>query len=201
MIQPREDIEAVRGRILDAAGERFRQFGFGKTTMSEIAGDCGMSAANLYRYFDNKEDIGAAMACQCLSQKAETLMQVVRDESLTAAEKIEAYILANLRYTHGQWAEQPRLNELVDYICHKRTDLVDDYLSKHRAMLKTMLQEGIDAGELESCDVDEVAEAVKAAMFMFDYPNAMNACRIPLADFEDKARGVAKLVLNGLRTR
>lgn len=201
MTLPKEDIEAVRGRILDAAGERFRQYGFGKTTMAEIAGDCGMSAANLYRYFENKEDIGAAMACQCLTQKAEVLMAVVRDTSLTPSGKIEAYFVTNLRYTHGQWAERPRMNELVDHICHKRVDLVDDYLSKHRAMLKTILQEGIDAGEFEPCDVDEVAEALKASMFMFDYPNAMNACRIPLEAFEHKARGVARLVLSGLRKR
>lgn len=198
MIQPKEDIDAVRTRILDAAGERFRQFGFGKTTMAEIAGDCGMSAANLYRYFESKEDIGAAMACQCLTQKTEALMSVVRDESLTPPEKIEAYILADLRYTHAQWAERPRMNELVDHICDKRTDLVEDYLSQHRRMLRTILEEGIAAGEFEPCDADETAEALKAAMFMFDYPNAMTACRLPLETFEHMARGVARLVLRGL---
>lgn len=198
----KEDIEAVRTRILDAACERFSQFGFGKTTMAEIAGDCGMSAANLYRYFENKEDIGAAMACQCLTQKAQLLMEVVRDESLTTSEKVEAYILTNLRYTYGEWAERPRMNELVDHICHKRTDLVDDYLSNARSMLRTIVQEGIDSGEFEPCDdVDDTVEALKAAMFMFDYPNAMNACAIPLDAFEDKARGVARLVLRGLRKR
>ena len=49
-------------RILAAAYARFQRFGFGKTTMAEIAGDCGMSAANLYRYFENKEDIGVHTA-------------------------------------------------------------------------------------------------------------------------------------------
>lgn len=201
MTQPKEDIEAVRGRILEAAGDRFQQFGFGKTTMAEIAGDCGMSAANLYRYFENKEDIGAAMACQCLSLKAQALMEVVRDKSLSPGEKLETYIVTNLRYTHRQWVERPRMNELVDHICHKRTDLVDDYISNARMMLSTIVQEGVDAGEFAPCDVDGAAEALKAATFMFDYPNAMNVCRIPLDVFEDKARGVARLVLNGLRTR
>jgi len=201
MMQPREDVEAIRHRILEAAGHRFQQFGFGKTTMAEIAGDCGMSAANLYRYFDSKEDIGAAMACQCLTGKAERLMEVVEDESLTAAQKVEAYILANLRYTYGQWVERPRMNELVDHICEKRTDLVDDYIARARAMLRAIVQEGVDTGEFDPCDVDETAGAMKTSMFLFDYPNGMNACRMSLDAFEDKARGLARLMLKGLVKR
>lgn len=199
MALPKEDIEAVRARILEAAGDRFQQFGFGKTTMAEIAGDCGMSAANLYRYFENKHDIGAAMAKQCLADKVHALEAVARDESLAASEKIESFILTNLRFTHGQWAERPRMNELVDAVCHQRPALVEDYLAQCWSMLSTILQEGIDAGEFEPCDLEATSEALYASMFMFDYPNAMGLCS--LETFERKARGVAKLVLSGLRKR
>ena len=51
--------ELVREAILDAAQARLLRFGYHKTTMSEIADDAGMSAANLYRYFRNKQDIVA----------------------------------------------------------------------------------------------------------------------------------------------
>jgi len=57
--------DKVRLRILEAAAQRFTQFGYNKTTMAEVAQDCGMSAANLYRYFENKLDIGANLACNC----------------------------------------------------------------------------------------------------------------------------------------
>ncbi|MDH3693378.1 MAG: TetR/AcrR family transcriptional regulator, partial [Gammaproteobacteria bacterium] len=36
--------ENVRERILEAANVRFQQYGYNKTTMAEIAGDCKMSA-------------------------------------------------------------------------------------------------------------------------------------------------------------
>ena len=39
---------------MNAAWERFVQYGFVKTTMAEIARDCGMSAANLYMFQSNK---------------------------------------------------------------------------------------------------------------------------------------------------
>ena len=53
--------EEIQQRILHAAEERFQQYGYNKTTMAEIARDCDMSAANLYRYFENKLAIGAAL--------------------------------------------------------------------------------------------------------------------------------------------
>lgn len=199
MTLPREDIEAARRRILEAAGERFQQYGFGKTTMAEIAGDCGMSAANLYRYFENKHDIGAAMASQCLGQKTALLSEIVRDESLDPSDKMKSFILANLHSTHAEWADRPKMNELVDAVCHQRADIVEAYIADMHAMFKHIVEEGIAAGEFASCDSDEAAEALKAATFMFDYPGAMTICS--LEELEHKAAAVSRLVLNGLKKR
>lgn len=54
-IQPAEEVQK---EILIAAESRFRTFGYNKTTMAEIAQDCKMSTSNLYRFFENKQDIG-----------------------------------------------------------------------------------------------------------------------------------------------
>ncbi|MBT3172542.1 MAG: helix-turn-helix transcriptional regulator, partial [Rhodospirillaceae bacterium] len=51
--------EDTQAQILQAATERFRHYGYRKTTMAEVARDCSMSAGNLYRYFESKSDIGA----------------------------------------------------------------------------------------------------------------------------------------------
>jgi AcrR family transcriptional regulator len=48
--------------IATVARSHFRRFGYAKTSMKEIAEDCGMSVANLYRYHDGKLAIGAAVA-------------------------------------------------------------------------------------------------------------------------------------------
>lgn len=199
MTLPREDIETVRERILEAAGERFEQFGFGKTTMAEIAGDCGMSAANLYRYFESKHDIGAAMASRCLNDKTERLAAIVQDDVLTPSEKIESLILKDLHYTYEEWAGRPRVNELVDAVCQQRADLVNDYVETMQSMWQAIVQQGIDSGEFAPCDPAEAAEALKAATFMFDYPGAMTLCSLDV--FERKAQLLSKLVLEGLRQR
>lgn len=199
MTLPKEDVETVRERILEAAGERFEQFGFGKTTMAEIAGDCGMSAANLYRYFENKHDIGAAMASRCLNDKTSRLAAIVREDSLTASERIETFILKDLQYTYEEWAGRPRVNELVDAVCQQRADLVNDYVETMQTMWREIVEQGIESGEFAPCDTVEAAEALKAATFMFDYPGAMTLCSLEV--FERKARSLSRLVLEGLRQR
>ena len=52
----------TREQILHAAMERIMHYGYAKTTMAEIARDCGMSAGNIYRFFASKIDIAEAMA-------------------------------------------------------------------------------------------------------------------------------------------
>ena len=48
--------------IAAVARTHFQRFGYVKTSLQEIAADCGMSVANLYRYYDGKLAIGAAVA-------------------------------------------------------------------------------------------------------------------------------------------
>jgi AcrR family transcriptional regulator len=48
-------------RIVRAAHRHFRHFGYGKTSMNDIAAACRMSAANLYRYYPGKLAIASAV--------------------------------------------------------------------------------------------------------------------------------------------
>jgi len=125
-----EQNEETRIRILTAASERFTQFGYNKTTMAEIAEDCDMSAANLYRFFKNKLDIGANLACSCLDTEVLETKDIVQQAQRPAAERLNDVVMQILTYTHGQWADNPRMNEMVNAICDARMDIVDE--ARHR---------------------------------------------------------------------
>ena len=47
-IEQTDNLDETALRILEAASDRFLHYGYGKTTMSEIAKDCNMSTGNLY---------------------------------------------------------------------------------------------------------------------------------------------------------
>ena len=191
--------EETHQRILEAAGERFQQYGYNKTTMAEIAKDCDMSAANLYRYFENKLAIGASLACNCLDQDVDKLKKVVFDKDLSPADKVRDFILATLDHTHSQWSETPRMNEMVTAICHERMDIVDHHVQNKQALLITLLREGNQHGTFNVTDPEVTAEAILTATTLFDVPLLM-----PLFSreaFERKAKNLASLLLDGLLKR
>src|ERR1043166_6722539 len=52
----------VRERILTTAERLFREIGYQKTTVADIACELRMSPANVYRFFDSKKAITAGVA-------------------------------------------------------------------------------------------------------------------------------------------
>ena len=188
--------EDTRQQILDAASERFTQFGYNKTTMAEIAKDCGMSAANLYRHFENKLDIGANLACECLGNKTIGTRDIVQQKQQPASERLQNIVLSNLNYTYGQWSENPRMNEMVNAICGDRMDIVDDYRQNEHVLLVELLEDGIKNGEFAIDDVEGTADAITAAICMFNTPLLMSM--YTLEQFTSKANSVIKLLLNGI---
>jgi AcrR family transcriptional regulator len=92
--------------------------------MAEIAGDAKMSAANLYRYFDNKQELGVACAKQCIEEFFDALRAVVRRPGFSAAQCLVELARATVQWTYCHTAQQPRVNELVDMILGHRPDVV-----------------------------------------------------------------------------
>jgi AcrR family transcriptional regulator len=60
-------VEARRKQILDAACDCVRRAGFHGASMAEIATAAGLSVGQIYRYFENKEAIIAAIVAQDLA--------------------------------------------------------------------------------------------------------------------------------------
>jgi AcrR family transcriptional regulator len=189
----------TREQILDAANSRFQQYGYGKTTMAEIAGDVSMSAANLYRYFQNKQDIGAGLALRCFAQKEDLLRGVLRRPGLTAAQRLQEFILTLVRYIHGQCSNQPRIHELVEAVAGHRPDIVARKHHGEQALIAEILAEGNRSGEFDIPDVVTTAETVLATLALFSVPLFMQS--YPLQTFEDKAVKVAELLVRGLARR
>lgn len=194
-----QESEQIRARILAAAELRLRTYGYGKTTMAEIATDAGMSAANLYRYFDNKLDIGAALAQRCFGERFAALQAVVDRQDLNATQKLEAFVIENLRYTHTQFSEAPKVNELVEIIVAERSDLIATKVEKDLMLINTLLESGVQSGEFRINDMATTAQAVQHAIVKFSIPLFM--CMYPLNEFERHARNLVSLLVTGLNAK
>jgi len=189
----------VRTRILTAAGERFAQFGYNKTTMAEIAKDCDMSAANLYRFFKNKLDIGSNLACACLDTKLLLVKDVVQQTQQPAAERLHNVVLQILSHTHNEWANNPRINEMVTAICDARLEIVNQYELNRHNLIVELLEDGVRRDEFSIPDVQDTAEAITTAITLFSVPLFMSLHN--LETFEKRAKSVVQLMLSGLEKR
>jgi AcrR family transcriptional regulator len=68
--------ESRRQQILDAACDCVRQAGFHGASMAEIAKAAGLSVGQIYRYFENKEAIIAAIVAQDLAEMREKFAEM-----------------------------------------------------------------------------------------------------------------------------
>lgn len=65
--------EDPRGALLDAAEERFAEFGYAVTSLREVAEAAGVNAAMVHYYFGNKSGLLSAVLDRALTPMAEAL--------------------------------------------------------------------------------------------------------------------------------
>jgi len=188
---------AVRESILDAAQARLLRFGYHKTTMTEIADDSGMSAANLYRYFKNKQDIVAECTVRFFDERLERLRAIVRDPALGAGEKLTRYALDLVDDSHGLIEADSMMGELVDAVTRERPDLVVSKYEIHYQLIAEVLEAGRASGEFAVNDPEKSAKYIFSAFSMFDVPVFVGL--FDRSDFDDRAIGLVRLLVDGLR--
>ena len=189
--------ESIRQVILDKAFLRFGRYGYGKTTMAEIAKDCEMSSGNLYRYFKSKKDICADCGSRILKQRLELVQKTINNKKLNPNEKLKVAVLEVLNYMHYNFSEQPALMELVDFISRERWDIVQEYMEQEKLLISEILFQGKSSGDFIISDVLETSIWVQAALTKFFSPRYMEAFK--LAELRREAEGVVNTLIRGLK--
>src|SRR5947199_8852886 len=92
--------DAPREKIIEAAKCRFSHFGYGKTTMAEVAGDCEMSPGNLYRFFPGKLDIAEAIGTEDYERHLAHLRKLAMAPGRNAQERLDVLLFEALCRTY-----------------------------------------------------------------------------------------------------
>jgi len=189
--------EEIKALILEKAIDRFIRYGFGKTTMVEIARDCGMSAGNLYRYFESKFDIGVGVTQGYISNAEQILGDVVQRPGLNPSQRLEAFVLEKLKFMHSHIVEQPNVQDLVNNILDERWDLVELHREAQNALMSEILSEGNRTGEFKVADVAQTANAIYAMTTRYRLPHFFK--NETLEDLEQEVKSVVSLMIQGLK--
>jgi len=191
--------DKLRQDIIDAAYDRFLLYGFGKTTMAEIAEDVSMSAANLYRYFQNKQDIASACANMCMSVHHNHLREAIRSKPLSAAERLHTFAIEAYRHNMSMMKNTPKANELVQVVTSNNPEMIVHNVKAQVALISEILAYGNETGEFDIDDVVKQADTIYSTLLLFDVPIFL--LLFTREQFEDKAKNIVMLIVEGIRKR
>ncbi len=187
----------TRDCILEAAIERFLHYGYAKTTMSEIARDCSMSAGNIYRFFASKLDIAEAMARKFNVDLHQTLAQIAREDR-PAGERLHRLFDYGLRTTYDKLASDAKILEVAEVLARERPGFSNEELAQERIHIVRILEDGVGSGEFAPMeDPAFIAEMIQTAMMKFKYPQLFT--RLTLEKLIRELDGVTVIILAGLK--
>lgn len=190
------DTPDTRQQILDAAMERILHYGYAKTTMSEIAKDCGMSAGNIYRFFASKLDIAEAMARKFNAEMYQHYASIAREKK-PAPQRLRDFFDFGMSKTYQAIEEKAKILELAEVLSEERPLYFNEQLAQERVYLVQVLEDGIRDGIFRPIErLDETAEFMQAALMKFRFPQLFSHLTLP--KLKRELAGVLDLLLAGL---
>lgn len=185
-----------REEILEVAQRLYESIGFEKTTIGDIARDLGMSPANLYRSFPNRQAIDEAIAARMLTiieDRAWAEARIARPVS----EGLPALSRAVLEETQARMFSQQRIHHLCAVAAREQWPVVQAYLEGLRGALRHVVMEGQRSGELARSDPEERADTVCAALTRIWHPQMVEAyAKENLGQTSDR---ICALLIHGMK--
>lgn len=92
-----EEVEQIRGRILDTALEIIIDEGFGSLSVRKIASRLGITATTIYNYYKNKDELNLMIRMRGF-EKLHDLMTVRSEKTEDPKERLKAMIRAYVEF-------------------------------------------------------------------------------------------------------
>lgn len=162
-------------RILEAAERLFRHYGYGKTTVADIARDLGMSPANVYRFFASKEQIHQAICERMLAASLE-LSRAIAALPLPAAERLSRCILEQHKLTVETMLDEKKVHEMVIVAIERDWHVVDKYIDQLHLIYTGLIEDGIRTGEFAKQDAAVAARCFGATSATLCHPQLVAQC-------------------------
>lgn len=185
----------IRDQIVDAADAHFSHYGYGKTTVADLAKAIGFSKAYIYKFFDSKQAIGEAICSRCLGKIASAVDDSVA-EGASATDKLRRLFNTVATMSAALFFNDRKLYEIAAYSAAERWPSSQAYLVRLNDTLAQIIREGRESGEFErKTPLDEAVRAMLFAYQPFSNPVMLqhNLDAVP-----DGANEVVSLILRSL---
>jgi AcrR family transcriptional regulator len=171
-----EHIETdTRERILVVAERLFRQIGYQKTTVADIAKELRMSPANVYRFFDSKKAIHEGVA-RGLMGEVEQAAQTIAAGRGPAASRLRELMKTVHRMNTERYVGDSKLHEMVEIAMEEDWDVCVAHMLLITETIGSIVGQGAATGEFEVADVPLAAMCACTGMMRFFHPQMIAQC-------------------------
>jgi AcrR family transcriptional regulator len=159
----------TRERILVVAERLFREIGYQKTTVADIAKVLRMSPANVYRFFDSKKAIHEGVA-RTLMGGVEDAAQAIASRPGPAASRLRELITTIHRMNCERYVGDAKLHEMVEIAMEESWEVCVAHMERITETIGGVIAEGAASGEFWAPDVPLAAMCTCTAMMKFFHP-------------------------------
>src|SRR4030081_3163672 len=165
----------TRDRILVVAERLFRQIGYQKTTVADIAKVLRMSPANVYRFFDSQKSINEGVARQLMGGVEEAAQRIAASPG-PAAERLRELLSSMHRMNSERYVGDSKLHEMVAIAMEESWDVCVAHMERIIGTIAAVIAEGAASGEFHAPDVPLAAMCACSAMMRFFHPQMIAQC-------------------------
>jgi len=165
----------TRERILVVAERLFREIGYQKTTVADIAKVLRMSPANVYRFFDSKKAIHEGVA-RGLMGEVEDAAQAIATRSGPAAGRLRELMTSIHRMNCERYVGDSKLHEMVEIAMEESWEVCVAHMERITQTIGAVIAEGAASSEFEAPDVPLAAMCACTAMMRFFHPQMIAQC-------------------------
>jgi AcrR family transcriptional regulator len=165
----------TRERILVVAERLFRQIGYQKTTVADIAKELRMSPANVYRFFDSKKAIHESVA-RGLMGEVEHAAQAIATRSGSASSRLRELMTTIHRMNSERYVGDCKMHEMVEIAMEESWEVCVAHMEQITGAIGTVIAQGAASGEFEVTDVPLAAMCACTAMMRFFHPQMIAQC-------------------------
>lgn len=184
------------GLILEAALGLFRQYGYRRTSMEDIATAAQVAKGTLYLYFKSKDELFEALA-RHLAAQIETDVTSALALDVDLETKLLAVLDAKLGFVYRWVLSSPHAAELTDPTSRLPDDVFGPVDQMLRRELARLFSQAAGSGELDLAGAGMSAELAVDTLLVAAHGAEFGAS--DEAEFHDRLARVARLTLRGLR--
>ncbi len=165
-----DDTDAEKKACILATAERlFRDIGYLKTTVADIAKTLKMSPANIYRFFDSKKAIHEGVARRLMAEVEAAAAEIAAKDA-PAVERLREHLATVSRMNAERFVGDAKIHEMVAIAMEESWNVCETHIQHIIVTIGSVIADGAKTGQFKVADVELASKIVCAAMLRFFHP-------------------------------